>query len=117
MADLVTLAEVKTHLGLTGTTEHDDNLKMKMQEATDLVLDYMKNYLGTDEERTARYAVIDAWTDLTVPRQVRSAIFRMVANLFGDRGDDPNWTLKMKNGELPENVTMFLKRFKDPALA
>lgn len=119
MADavLVSLDEVKMHLGLTGMTEHDDNLELKMAEAEALVLDYLKNHLGTDDERTARYAVIDAWTDEDVPPQVRAAIFRMVGNLWADRGDDLEATAKLQDGDLPKNVTMFLRRLRDPAIA
>lgn len=117
MADLVTLAEVKTHLGLTGTTEHDANLELKMAEAQALVLDWIKNQVGDEDEREARYAVIDAWTDEDVPQQVRAAIFRMVGHLFADRGDDPEWALKTETEDLPRNVTMFLRRLRDYTLA
>lgn len=117
MADLVTLADVKTHLRLTGTTEHDANLELKIPEATALVLDYCKNYLGTEDVREARYAVIDAWTDEDVPREVRSAIFRMVGHLFGDAGDQIELAQKYKHGDLPDNVTLFLRRLRDPAIA
>jgi hypothetical protein len=115
---LISIDEVKLHLRLVGTTEHDSNLEMKIEEATDLVVDYLKNHLGTDEERAARFAEIDAWTYATVPKPVRSAIFRMVGHLFRFTGDDDQAQVpKLQHGDLPQDVTMFLKRYRDPAFA
>lgn len=118
MASLVTLTEVKTHMKLTGTTEHDADLTLKMDEAEVLVLNYLKSYAGDDDAREARYAVIDAWTASDVPKPVRSAIFRMVGHLRGDAGDDPELTKTYASGDdLPPNVRLFLTRYKDPAFA
>ena len=118
MQDLVTLEQVKNHLGLSGTSDHDDNLLIKIEEAEALCLDYVKNYVGVAADRTARYAVIDGWTDTTAPPQVRAAILRMVGHLHGFRGDDEQGVRpQTENGDLPADVTMFLKRLRDPALA
>lgn len=118
-SDLVTLEQAKAHLRQEGTTEHDVNIQMKLEEATAICIDWLKNYLGEDVDAvTARYAVIDAWTDEDVPLEVRSAILRMVGHLFRFRGDDDeNVRPKIEHGDLPADVTMFLKRQRDPALA
>jgi len=118
MADLVTLDQAKIHLGLEGTTEHDSNVLMKIEEATAICLDWLKNYVGDEEDQEERYAEIDAWTDEDVPIQVRAAILRLVGHLFRFRGDDDqNVVPKIDNGDLPADVTMFLKRLRDPSLA
>lgn len=118
VVEIVTLDQVKTHLRLTGTTEHDDNLTMKLEEATSLVLDWVRQRVGTATEQEAWYAVVDAWTDETAPNQVRAAILRMVGHLFAFGGDDDKTRAPViVNGDLPADVTMFVKRLKDPAVA
>ncbi len=115
--DLVTLQEVKVHLGLDGTTGHESNLQMKLNEATALVLDYVRQRCTADA-RTEWYATVDAWTDETVPEMVRTAIFRMVGHLWAFRGDNDKSTAReFPNGDLPADVTMFLKRLRDIAIA
>lgn len=118
MADLATLQHAKTHLRLTGTTEHDLDIRLKIEEATAMVVSWLKNYIGDTDERAARYAVIDAWTVDSAPIEVRSAVLRLIGHLFYLRGgDDPKISPKLMNGDLPEDVTMFLKRLRDPAIA
>lgn len=118
MAELVTLAQAKAHLRLTGTTEHDTDIELKLEEATAMAVSYLKNYIGDTDERTARYAVIDAWTVETVPLEARSGILRILGHLWEIRGgEEPNRAEKLEHGDLPANATMFLKRLRDPALA
>ncbi len=116
--DLVTLQEVKVHLGLDGTTGHEANLQMKLTEATVLVVDYVRQRAGTTEARAEWYAIVDGWTDETVPEQIRTAIFKMVGHLWAFRGDNDKSTAReFPNGDLPPDVTMFLKRLRDVAIA
>lgn len=115
---LVSLDEAKSHLRLDGTTEHDCQIRQKTEEATAICLDWLKNYIGDADERQARYDVIDGWTTGDVPPQVRAAILRMLGHLFQFRGDDDKAIRPViENGDLPADVTMFLKRLRDPALA
>lgn len=118
-SDVVTLDQVKAHLRLEGTTEHDDNLLMKIEEATALCEEFIKNYSGTTEERAARYAVIEAWTEQDNPLefyQMRAAVLRMVGHLFRFAGDDDS-KMDWDGRNLPPNVTMFLNRLRDLTLA
>jgi hypothetical protein len=116
--DIVTLEQVKIHLGLEGSTGHDKKLEMKLEEATVLCLDWVRQRVGSTEARDEWYAIVDAWTDETAPLQIRAAILRMVGHLVRFRGDDDKATaLTFENGDLPADVTMFLKRLRDPAFA
>ena len=83
--EIVTVDQLKVHLRLTGTTEHDDDLTMKLEEAHALVLDYVRRPADADFTAT----MLD-WTEDTAPKAIRAAIFRQAADLFRFRGDDPD---------------------------
>jgi hypothetical protein len=118
MPDLVALEQAKIQLRLTGTTEHDEDVTQRVEEATALIVSWLKNYLGDEDERTERYAVIDAWTDVTVPIEVRAAILRLTGHLWEMRGgDDPKLVAQLGHGSLPADVEMFLLRLRDRGMA
>lgn len=69
---LVTLAEAKTRLRLTDDDDwHEPNVEMKMVQATDIVLNYIKR---TD----------NVWNETTAPPLVKAAILEVINNLFQD---------------------------------
>lgn len=98
---LITLDEAKTHLHVPFEgTAHDVDITAKVEQAQDVILDYLKH--GADP----------AWTAETLPRPVRAAMLLMLTHLYEHRGDDmdPDEPLWMAIGRL-------LARFRDPALA
>lgn len=115
MTDLVDIAELRAELKLPTVASEDSTLERKIAEATDLCLDYVKQRLGDTAEDWA--ATVDAWTDETVPTQVKAAILELAVALWRFRGDDdeaPQW---YRDGVLPGGVRMKLGRFRDPAVA
>lgn len=93
MAALVKLDQAKLRLRLTEADDyHEPDVKMKMEQASDIVIDYIKR---SDHE----------WTDEDTPPVVQAAILEVVRNLF--EGVDP----------MPQPVKDLLWRFRDPALA
>lgn len=93
MAALVTLDQAKMRLRLTDSDSfHDADVTMKAEQATDIVVDYIKR---PDH----------GWTDADAPPIIQAAILEVVRNLF--EGTDP----------LPQPVKDILWRYRDPALA
>lgn len=103
MAALVTLEQARMHLRISDTVEDDPDIQMKLEQASDIVLDYIK-------QRDA------PWTPTTVPRPVQAAVLIMLSRLFDDRaaGVENN---QVALGYLPPSVTALLHRYRDPALA
>jgi Phage gp6-like head-tail connector protein len=75
MAALVTLAEARTHCHLTGTA-YDTDLQQKMDAATALIVDRL------------RESADPLWTETTVPRHIHHAVLLVVDFLYYNRGDD-----------------------------
>lgn len=103
---LVTLDVAKFQLRITDTL-HDADIQLKMAQATDTVLDYLK------------HAADPTWTPDTVPRPVQSAILIYLTHLYEHRGDDMSPTA---SGQTPDAdvwlaLERLLKRFRDLALA
>lgn len=116
--ELVTLSQAKRHCNIPlDEHDHDDSVRMYLEQAQEIILDYVKQRVDATEA-TAWAVVVEAWTDETAPRQVLAAILRLTAHLYRDRGDEfPGQRLESELGELPRDVTMFLHRLRDPALA
>lgn len=114
--ELVSLAMLKGHLRIAlDFTAEDDDLQLKLDMATVVVLDFVDQRVSDAE---AWAATVAAWTEDTVPAQVQAAILNQAAYLYRFRGDDPSQDEpKRENGYLPPSVTMWLTRLKDPALA
>jgi hypothetical protein len=121
MIEVATLSQARSHLRLDGTTEHDTIIQMKLDEATALCVDYIYSYIGDEDERAARAAVIDAWTLADDPiefLQLRAGVLKMTGHLFRFRGDDDkNAVATYAHGVLPPDVTMYLNRLRDPVLS
>jgi hypothetical protein len=104
---LVTYAQATRQLRITGD-EYQDDILMKMEEASAIVLDYLK------------IAEADVtWTDQTDPAEdrrfaiVQAAILEVLSSLFSDRGDRE----KPIDGPISARVATMLHRLRDPALA
>jgi hypothetical protein len=96
---LVTLQQAKDQVRVYGFADDDSQLLLKAEQASDIVVDYIKR---PDH----------GWTDRTCPGHVRSAVLLVLGNLFGTRGDDA------KTAEpLSQPVKDLLWRERDPALA
>jgi len=99
MASLVTLADAKLHLHVTGDDRNAD-IALKMTHASDMVMDYLKDQADED------------WTTETVPGPVAAAVLIALGHLYENRGDD------MKADEAAwAAIGRFLARRRDPAMA
>ena len=101
MAALVSLDRIKRHLYVDGS-EHDADLADRAEEATAIVVDYLK---------TPNHG----WTVETVPANVRAAVLLVAADLWERRG-----TGMKAGGEetgLTATVKALLYRMRDPAMA
>lgn len=88
------------------------DLRMKMDQAEALILDYLKVSLSSPPDWDVAAG--------TVPRLVQCAVLVQLAELWRFRGDDPasaSETLKHEDGQLSTQVTNYLRRWRDPALA
>jgi hypothetical protein len=98
---LVALADVKAHLYVTDTA-HDAEVAAKYDAAQERVLAHLAA------------AADPAWTDLTVPRAVRSSILMLTAALYEIRGgEDPDENF-LKTWAA---IALLLSSYRDPALA
>jgi hypothetical protein len=77
MATLITLADAKDHLKVTGEDDNAD-IEAKLQEACDLVLQHLNT------------GAVPGWSNGTVavPGRVQAATCVMLTYLFEHRGDD-----------------------------
>lgn len=103
MAALITLDQASTHLRISGD-EYRDDLELKMQQATDLVITYLR--------RPDHTWTVDTVDDVEFPI-VQAAILEVLTNLFFDRGDRD----KPSDGPITERVKRMLSMHRDPALA
>lgn len=113
-ATLVTLAQAKGHLQINTPTvspldSQDADIEMKLAQAEDIILDYLKVQGQSPPE----------WTISTVPPLVQAAILLQLAELFRFRGDDAGGgnTPVYEDGQLSPSITNILRRYRDPALA
>ena len=99
MPVLITLAQAKAQLQMVdGENDRDSQIILKMEEASDIVVGYLKN-------------PNHGWTDRTVPPRVRSAILLVLSHLWAHRGDDGG------ADPISDGVVSLLMRDRDPALA
>lgn len=111
---LVTLEQAKADQRLT-STEEDNSLQMKLDQAHALVLDWV-GQRRSDEGSPSWADTVASWTTMTVPPQVQAAILVMFGVLVRFRGDDLP-TDSWMDGDLPPIVKAYLSRLRDPALA
>lgn len=118
---LITLQQAIDHLRLPleiGSPETDvqssmmRDLQTKMAHADALILDYLKVSLVSPPDWDA-----DAQT---VPLVVQLATLCQLAELWRFRGDDAgtiDQSIKFEDGQLSPQVTNYLRRWRDPAMA
>lgn len=107
---LMALEDAKVHLNITDTS-HDADVAMKLDAAEAIVLDYIGS---TSTWRT----IVAAWTSDTLPAAVQAAILVQLGELFGvtGRGDEPKGPVHVP-GQLSQQVTNYLMRYRDPVVA
>lgn len=96
---LVTLEQAKTHLGVPlAFTDSDADIALKVSQASDTVLDYLKSRADPD------------WSSDTVPGPVQQATLLFVTHFYENRGAD------MRADEAVwKAVERLLMRLRDPA--
>ena len=102
MTALVTMAQAKSHLRVDHSDD-DTDIALKADQATAIVIDYIKQ-------------PEHGWDETTVPLHIQAAILIMLSKLYDDRkaGETDNETA---TGWLPKAVTSLLHRSRDPAIA
>lgn len=110
----VTVAQVNMALRLgldieagAGTQRYDD-IVMKIDQAQDIVLDYV-----TVAEK-------EDWTSDTLPDRVQAAIILTVRCLLDDSEESAAWLSGLGNGmndDVRNPIVALLRRLRDPALA
>lgn len=109
--DLVTLAQVKRVVGVTHA-EDDFLLHLYLDQATETVLNYLAR---TDDDDWT--AITDAWTEETVPGDVKASILKLSAKFYRFRGDAAAGEEPMpRDGFFPDDVRWLLARYRDPVL-
>lgn len=114
MADLVSIDDAKAEARITSSAE-DAVLERKLDEATELVLDYVNQRREATADVGTWDATVSAWTYETVPAQVQAAILKQFLYLYRFRGDDEN-PPALESGLAP-GVAALLARFRDPTIA
>lgn len=96
---LITKEQAKNHL-LIDYDDRDADLELKMEQATEIVIDYIKK---PDH----------GWTEETVPKTVQAAILLVLTALFDDRDGSGEGDYIALSGP----VARLLARHRDPAIA
>lgn len=115
MASLVTLDQAKLQLRISLTdTNYDDDIEMKMEEATAIVLDYLKQSPTESgwESGSPGSPGGGSPSDDQAFTVVQSAVLLVLGHLWTHRGDEPDPT-----GPITPAVVSLLMRRRDPALA
>lgn len=109
---VVTLAQAKKHLRLT-TFEDDDDVRLKLEQATSMVLDYV----WRDDDDWVDTIV--GWTSSTVPGAVKAAILVQFGELYRFRGDDGKETAPSRDPHtyLHPMAQGYLRLYRDPGMA
>lgn len=107
MASLISLDQAKLQCRLPiESTEYDEDLSLKVESATALVLDYLNR--SEDDWLIGSPAASPADTELPL---VQAAILEVLANLWRHRGDEGT-----EDGPLTARVTNMLRGLRLPAL-
>lgn len=112
MATLVSLADFKHQLGLSGFQTDDALLKLKLDQAQTLVLDYIRR--SDDEDQAAE--ILSWGTDpgspaqVPVPWNIHAAILQWGTELYRFRGDDTETMPWGMNGDPSPAVKSLLAR-------
>jgi len=107
MATLITLDQAKTQLRLPIVSqEYDDDLLLKLEHATSIVLDYLER--SEDDWIIGSPSASPADTEFPI---VQAAILEVLTNLWRHRGDEG-----VQDGPLTLRVANALRGIKRPAL-
>lgn len=109
---LITYDQACLHLRIPADNPEDQDLLMKMEQATALIITYIKRpshgwTVSTDPSTDAEFAIVQA------------AILKVLTDLYRDRGDEEvdarfeEWT----SVNLRPDVRRMLMMLRDPALA
>lgn len=101
MVALATLKAAKDHLHIDGESD-DDAVALKLSDASDIVIDYLKR---PDH----------GWTDQTVPGQVRASVLLVLGTLWADR--EGSGEQATDRDPISPAVVSLLRRMRDPAIA
>lgn len=96
-------------------TAEDQDLQLKIDHATEIVLDYIAR--PADADWTAE---MSAWDDGSVPGSIQAAILMQLGELWRYRGDDAaseQGSTLSTGDDLSPMVKNLLKRFRDSVLA
>jgi hypothetical protein len=96
---LITKEQAKNHL-LIDYDDCDADLELKMVQAEEIVIDYLKK---PDH----------GWTEVTVPKTVQAAVLLVLTALFDVRNGIGDGDYLAPNGP----VARLLSRHRDPAIA
>lgn len=113
MAELVTLDQAKQQSGITWAYE-DEHLALLLKAAQGVVIEHVDQRVSEADEWTATIA---AWTEDTVPENVRFAILLQFAAMVRFRGDDEAKMTGLDDNGLAVGVAGLLRRLRDPSLA
>lgn len=112
LPEIVTIDQAVEHLNLQYGQYTEDDLALKIEMATSLVLEHV--WREDDDWQ----ATILAWTPDTVPRAIQAAALVQLSELHRFRGDDPNNVAPVRqHGYLSPMVTAYLHKFRDPSIA
>jgi hypothetical protein len=112
---LITLAQAKTHLRIAlDDLQHDDDLTLKMEAATVIILDYLKRPIGEWEAGSPGSPGGGSPGDDQQLTLVQIAILLVLGHLWAHRGDDLD---EDQTGPITPAVESLLRRSRDPALA
>jgi hypothetical protein len=110
---IITLHQAKMAAGITHAG-NDEDLLLRLEIATEWVLDYVNNRLEDSEAWTE---TVVGWTEDTAPRVVKGAILHTFVYLARFRGDDPEKDLPVMDNGLPGIARHMLDRWRDPTVA
>lgn len=117
LPSIVTLAQAKRAARIPANSfEEDSDLYLRLEISHEMVLDYVNNRIDDADDWLA---TILTWDADTAPRAVKAAILAMFTYLTRFRGDDAEkeGPPKLEQGDLPDQVRMYLKRLRDPTVA
>ena len=113
MAELVSLEQAKAQVRITWTDE-DEHLQLLLTAAQGVVTEFVDQRISDADTWSETVA---AWTEDTVPEQVRLAILLQFAALSRFRGNDEARVSGFDEHGLAVGVRGLLTRLRDPALS
>lgn len=115
---LVTLQQARDHLR-SDTDADDTDLELKIEAASSLVVDYLKEYADSFLDSAGDVFVDSAGDPVGVPRKVQSATLVMIGYLYRERDGSNEFAVPAQwgYGFLPLGVTALLYNLRRPTVA